>query len=161
MGLSNELSSEAGSFSLPQVPQFFSVRGIEALFPWAGPLGCTICLTPQLFLPVYPHANVGPPSLPATTSPTQSSNCHLAGHPLPFLPVCINVSSLTPWLLDFHTVPFSGSSGCFWFLNLLFSFYWLCEEAKYIYLHLHLGWKSCQGNFLLGAFFCIEYMLVA
>ena len=29
----------------------------------------------------------------------------------------MNVSSLTPWLSDFHTVQFSVSSGCFLFLN--------------------------------------------
>ena len=43
-------------------PQVFSVRGFEALFPHTGTLGCMVCLTPQLFLPVYLHANVGPPS---------------------------------------------------------------------------------------------------
>ena len=48
--------------------QVFSVRGFEALFPHAGTLGCTVCLTPQLFLQVYPHANVGPPIPPATTA---------------------------------------------------------------------------------------------
>ena len=53
----------------------------------------------------------------------------------------MNVSSLTPWLSDFHTVWFSGSSGGFLFLNLLLSF-WLCKEAKCIYLCLHLGRKS-------------------
>ena len=38
----------------------------EALFPRAGGLGCTVCLAPQLFLPVYPHVNEGPPTPPAT-----------------------------------------------------------------------------------------------
>ena len=56
-------------------------------------------------------------------------------------PVWMNVSSLTPWLLDYHTVRFSVSSGCFLFFNLL-SFFWLCEEAKCICLYLHLGRKS-------------------
>ena len=36
----------------------------------------------------------------------------------PLLLVWMNVCSLTPWLLDFHTVQFSVSSGCFLFLNL-------------------------------------------
>ena len=31
----------------------------------------------------------------------------------PLLPFWMNVSSLPPWLSDFHTVRFSGSSGCF------------------------------------------------
>ena len=57
----------------------------------------------------------------------------------PLLPVWVNVSSLTPWLLDFQRVQFPGSSGYFSFLNLLLSFFWLCEEAKCIYLSLHLG----------------------
>ena len=42
--------------------------------------------------------------------------CPAAGLP-PLLPVWMNVSSLTSWLLDFHTVQFSVSSGCFLFLN--------------------------------------------
>ena len=35
----------------------------------------------------------------------------------PLLPVWMNVSSLTPWLSDFHTIRFSVSSGGFLFLN--------------------------------------------
>ena len=98
---------------LPQPPQVFSVRGFEALFPGTGTLGCAICLTLQLFLPVYLHANVGPPGLPATALPLVLSVpcCPF----LTLLPVWMNVSSLTPWLSDFHTVWFSVSSGCFCF----------------------------------------------
>ena len=132
-------------------PIVFSVRGFEALFPWAGTLGCVVCLAPQLFLPVYPHGNVGLPSPPATTSPTWSTSCHLSIHPLspgclslPLLPVWMKVSSLTPWLSNFHTVWFSGSSGHFLFLNWLLSF-WLCKEAKHIYLGLHVGQKSSRN----------------
>ena len=60
---------------------------------------------------------------------------------LPLLLAWLNVSSLTSWLSDFHTVLFSGRSGCFLFLNLL-SFFWLCKEAQCIYLCLHLGHNS-------------------
>ena len=94
--------------------QVFTTRGFEALFPCAGTLGCTVCLTPQLFLPVYPHANVGPVGLPgllATALPAQYASRRLAMHPvcascpsLPLLQVWMNVSSLAPWWLDFHTV---------------------------------------------------------
>ena len=49
-----------------------------------------------------------------------SSSHHPAMHPHcpgfpspPLLLILMNVSSLTPWLLDFHTVQFSGSSGYF------------------------------------------------
>ena len=81
-----------------------------------------------------------------------SASCHLAGPtatafresslpdcPSPsLLPIWMNVSSLTPWLLDFYTVRFSVTSGCCLFLNLLF-FFWLCEEAQCVCLRLHLG----------------------
>ena len=122
----------------PQLPQIFIARGFEALFSCAGTLGGVICLSPQLFLLVYPHANVGPCSPPVTT-PTAYPFCPSCPS-LPLLWVWMNVSSLTPWLSDFHAVRFSGTFGCFMFLNLL-SFL-LCEEAKCIYLCLHLGQKS-------------------
>ena len=57
------------------------------------------------------QANVGPPRSVAATPLAQSSSCCLAAHPLcpscpspPLLPVWMNISSLTPWLLDFCTV---------------------------------------------------------
>ena len=46
---------------LLQAPQVFTVRGFEAFFSHAGTLGCMVSLAPQLFLPIYPHANVGLP----------------------------------------------------------------------------------------------------
>ena len=60
-----------------------------------------------------------PPSLSAREcGTTQSASCHssLPSCPSPpLLPVWMNVSSLTSWLSDFHTVQFSISSGCFCF----------------------------------------------
>ena len=91
---------------------FFS-QGFEVLFPHAGTLGNRVCLVPQLFLTVYPHANVGPPAPPAAALPT--SPLHPGYMSLPVIQVWMNVSSLTLRLLDFHTVQFSGSSGCFYF----------------------------------------------
>ena len=71
-----------------------------------------------------------------------SAHHHLAAstlHPAcpspPLLPVWMNVSSLTPWLSDFHRVQFYGNSYCFLFLNFLLPFFWLWEEAECIYLH--------------------------
>ena len=125
----------------PQPPQVFSVRDFEALFPQPGTLGCMVCVVPQFFLLVYPHANVGPPSLPATASPdlpsaaspTGSSSCRLAACPLcpsclslPLLPVWMNVS-LTSWLLDFHTV---------WFLWQ----FWLFFVFKFVVVFLLVVW---------------------
>ena len=92
----------------------------EALFPRTGTLGCVVCLTPQLFLPVYLHTNVGPPVLPATALPGLPATTLLqvlsAQLPVSVPPtVWMNVSSLTLWLSDFHIVQFSVSSGCFLF----------------------------------------------
>ena len=149
MGLSNELSCEAGSFShCPTTPTGVFSQRFEALFPGAGTLGCAVCLTPQLFLPVYLPANVESPSPKSAASlspPAAALPSSLLGCPSPsFLPVWMSVSSLTPLLWDFHTVQFSVSSGCLLFLNLL-SFFWLCEDALCVYLHLPLG--SIDLNF--------------
>ena len=117
----------------------------EALFPCSGALGCTVCFAPLPFFPVYLWANVGPQGLPATTlwgllaatwpapfhnppprwvrQPPPCSESSPPGCPSPpLLPVWMNVSSLSPWLLDFHTVRFSVISGCFLFLNCCPSF---------------------------------------
>ena len=58
--------------------QVFSIRGLEALFPCNGTLDFLVCLAPQLFLLVYLHTNVGPPSPLATTLPWVLSS--LAAH---------------------------------------------------------------------------------
>ena len=138
MGLSNELSCEAGSFSCHHSPHkcFQSeVRGfISPLEPWVAGLS-----RPQLSLPVDPQTNVGPPAPPAAALPrVLSTRLPVSAPPA----VWVSVSALSPWLLDFHTVRFAGSSGCFLFLNLSLSFFRLCEEAQRVYLRLHLGRKS-------------------
>ena len=82
-----------------------------------------VCLAPQLFLPLYLCANVGPPALLAATSqgPPATALSRESSPPScpspPLLLGWMNVSSLTLWLSDFHTVRFSVSSGCFLFLN--------------------------------------------
>ena len=105
-------------------PHVFSVRGFEDLFPRTGTLGCMVYLAPQLLLLAYLHSNVGPPSPQAITLPApvlQPLPYHESSQPSclspPLLLVWMNVSSLTLWWLDFHTVLFSVSSGCFLFLN--------------------------------------------
>ena len=65
-----------------------------------------------------------------TACPVCPTICHVSGsglvavipvHPvcpsLPLLLVWMNVSLFSPWLLDFHVVRVSVSSGCFLFLN--------------------------------------------
>ena len=45
----------------------------------------------------------------------------------------------------------------FFVFKLLLSFFWLCEEAQCVYLHLHLGWKSLPLPILkIGLFFATE-----
>ena len=105
----------------------------EALFPCSGALGYAVCFASPPFLPVYLCSNVGPRAESASCRIACSirSTIYLSGsasliatsplHPgcpsPPLLLVCMNVSSLSPWLSDFHIVQFSVSSVCFLFLN--------------------------------------------
>ena len=85
---------------------------------------------------------VVPPGLSARECGTSwSSSCCLAcpGPPvppscpsLPLLLAWMNVSSLTPWLSNFHTIQFSVSSDWFLFLNLLVSLLCLCVRRHSI-----------------------------
>ena len=118
---------------LLQHPQVFSAGGFEALFLHAGTLSCSVCLAPQSFLLVYPHANVGLLRPPATSLPQVLSNW------LPvstLLPVWVNVSSLTPWLSDFHTVQFSVS--CFLFFKFVVVL-WVVHRGT-MYLSMPPSW---------------------
>ena len=122
-----------------QPPQLFSVRGLRLYFPklesWVvGSVSFPSCSSRFICTHMWDHRV------------HKSSPCHLSSLPscpsLPLLLVWMNVSSLTPWLSNFHRVRFSVSFGCFLFLNLSLSFFWLCEEAQCAYLRLHLGQKS-------------------
>ena len=116
MGLSTQLSCEAGSFSTAaSTPTGVFSQRFEALFPHAGALGWVVCLAPQLFLLVYLTRNVGPPVL----QPLPCEFCPTSCPSPPLLLVWMSISSLSPWWSDFPTVRFSVSSGCFLFLNLL------------------------------------------
>ena len=147
MGLSNKLFCEAGSFSGHHNPHRFFQSDFEALFHHTGTLCCGS----------LSHSPVVPSSLSTCKCGTTQSASHcLARSPLcpccpslSLLPVWVNVSSLTSWLSDFHTVWFSGSSGYFLFLNLLLSFFLFCKETKFIYLCLHLVLKSLNKAFSL------------
>ena len=157
MGLSNELSPVRLGVSPSAASTHTGVfnQWVEVLFPRAGALGlcslfhspfdppglsareCGICQ--PLLAPPAAHsmASLGPP---ATALPWRESSIPCCPS-LPLLPVWMNVSSLTPWLSDLHTVRFSVSSGCFLFLNCCCPFFWLWEEAQCVYLRLHLGRK--------------------
>ena len=96
----------------------------EALFPHAGTLGCVVCLTPQLFLLVYLHMNVGPPSPPAAPSP---------GPPAVTLPQVL--SALLP-----VSAPPASLDECFFFNSLvvglpyssIFCQFWLVFVFKFV-----------------------------
>ena len=145
MGLFNKLSCEAEFLLLPpQPPQEFSVRGFEALFLHTGTLGCAACLVPQLFLLVYPHTNVGPPSPPATALLRVLSTQLPFSTPPTSLDECFFFNSLVVGL------PYSSIFCEFW-LFCVFKFVvvllWLCKEAQCVYLCLHLGGKSTLAQY--------------
>ena len=104
----------------PQPPRVFSIRGLRLYFPtlelWVVRFvtrSTSCCLAGQL-QPCPPRCTirhlVGSTSHCLAESPLRPSCLSL-----PLLPVWVNVSSLSLWLLDFHTVRFSVSSGCFLF----------------------------------------------
>ena len=136
MGLSNELSCEDGVCpTAASIPTGVFSQRFEALFPpalqpwvvWSVSLPS--CSSWFICKQMWDHPVCKLPPRPVLRLPP----CHESSLPdcpsPPLLPVWMNVSSLTPWLLDFHTVQFSVSCGCFLFLNVLLSLFWLCEEG--------------------------------
>ena len=99
----------------------------EALFPRLEPWiarsvtwSTSCCLSSQLQL-CPPCSTIR--HLAGSTSRLLALSPFRPGCPSPsLLLVWMNVSSLSPWLSDFHTVRFSVSSGCFLFLNCCPSF---------------------------------------
>ena len=154
MGLSNELSCEAGVSPAASTPTGVFSQRFEALFPCAGALGFEVCLAAQLFLPVYLHVNVGLPSPPVATSP---------GLPAAALPRVLSAPLPV-------SAPPTGLGECFFFISLVvrlpyssvFCQFWLFFVFKcvvvlllvvqggtqYVYLRLHLGRKSPQFSIL-------------
>ena len=87
----------------------------------------------------------GQTACPVSPSLCQSRSRHGKVSPLcpgcpspPRLPVWMNVSFLSPWSSDSPWFNFLSVLVVFVF-KLLLSFFWLCEEAQCVYLHLHLG----------------------
>ena len=140
MGLSNELFCEAGvSPTAASTPTGVFNQWFEALFSCAGALGLHGLFRSPFVPPGLSMHECGAAGSASCrlACPIRSTIRHLAepaspclatsplcpGCPSPpLLPVWMNVSSLSPWLWDFHTVRFSVSSGCFLFLNCCPSF---------------------------------------
>ena len=132
-----------GSEFLLLPPQVFSARGFAAIFPHAGALDYAVCLAPQLFLPVYLHANVRLPALPATDSPT------LVLQPPPccvFSPPQLPVSA-----------PPTGLDECFFFNSLavrlpyssIFLQFWLFFLFKFVVVLLVVQWGKMYPRSIL------------
>ena len=117
-------------------------RGLEALFPGAGALGCAFCFAPPQFLPVHLHANVRPPC--SQTPPCRESSPPrlTISAPPTGMEECFFFNS---WLSDFCTVRFSGSSGCFLFLNCCPSFG--CARRQSV-LPTPPSWPEVKTNIL-------------
>ena len=114
VGLSNELSCEAGSFSHCYLNphRCFQSEALRLYFlvlePWVvWSVWLPICSSWFICAQMWDH--------PGHQSPPCQESSPLGCLSPPLLLVCMNVSSLTPWLSDFHTVWFSVSSGCFCF----------------------------------------------
>ena len=60
----------------------------------------------------------------------------------------MNVSSLTPWLWEFHTIQFSGSSGCFFVLKFALVLH-LVLWGGTVYLPMPLSWPEVSVSALL------------
>ena len=137
MGLSSELSCEAGTFSSHLNPhRFLKTEVLRLYFPMLEPwvvwsVSLPSCSSWFICTQIWDRPLCQPPShlvWEPPPCPPWSSSYHLAASPLhpgclslALLQVWMNVSSLTPWFLGFQTVQFSVSSGCFLFLNLLLS----------------------------------------
>ena len=141
MRLSNKLSCEAGSFShCHTTHRFFHSEVLRLYFPTLEPwvvwsVSLLSCSSWFIRIQTWDHLVCQPPPLPVCQLPP-------CGHSsLPQLPISAPPTSLDECFFFNSFVQFSVSSGCFLFLNLLLSFFWLCEEAKCVYLCLHLGWK--------------------
>ena len=144
------VSPAAASASTGVFNQWF-----EALFPCAGTLGFEVCHSDHQLLPRWPAAaslascsfvhptlqsatSLGPP---AATMPRVLSAWLPVSAPPTGLDECFFFISLVVGL------PYSLIFCQFWVFfvfKLLLSIFWLCEEAQYVYLCLHLGRKSAS-----------------
>ena len=104
---------------LPQPALVFSIKGLRLYFL---PLELYVFLLPscssQVICTQMWNHPVGNPLPHRVLQPPPCRESSLSSCPSPpFLPVWMNVSSLTPWSSDFHTVRFSVGSG--WFCSYI------------------------------------------
>ena len=176
MGLSNDLSCEAGSLLLPpQHPRAFSIRGLRLYFPTLEPWVVRSALLPAV-CPVYLCTNVGTrgatrrsayPVLHHSESGPLGLSVHECGAAgsasgQAACPVCptlrqsqsrhCNASPLCPVPVS---APPTYLDVCLFFISLVSDFlacsifcqFWLCEEAQCVYLHHHLASPPISHSF--------------
>ena len=116
---------------LLQPPWVFSIRGLRLYSPMLESWVAWSVSIPPIppGLSMHKCGATGSASC-CTACPIRSTIRHLAGPPAATLlwvlsiplpvsipPTSLDECSLSPWLLDFHAVRFSVSSGCFLFLS--------------------------------------------
>ena len=138
-------------FLLPhQCPKIFTDRGFEALFPWAGALGCAVCLAPQLFLLVYPYANMGAPGPPANALPQSSPSWMPPSAPPTGLDECFFFHSLVVRL------PYSSIFWKSWLIFVLkFVVFLLVVQGDKVYLPMPPSLLEGNGFRILSIIFII------
>ena len=160
MGLSNDLSCEAGSLSCCRPnPHAFSSRDLRLYFPalelwvaWSLSLprhsswfiyarmwGLRVCQSPPCGVHQPPPCHESSlPRLPLSAPPTSLDECFF------FISLVVRLS-------------YSSIFCQFWLLfvfKLLLSFFWLCKETQCVYLCLHVGRKfwEMDSSGVLGSF---------
>ena len=124
MGLSNKLSCEAGSFSCCRLNPHTCFHSEALRLYFSGLEPCVVlsvslpsCSSWFICMRMLDHLlHQLLPGWVCQLPPCRQSSLPSCPSP-PLLPVWMNVSSLSPWLSDFHAVRFSVSSGGFLFLN--------------------------------------------
>ena len=99
-------------------------------------MGCSVHLTPQFFLLVYPHANVGPPTLPAAASPIPPATAWLQVLSI-WLPISAPPTSLDECFFFNSLVVGLLYSSIFW--QFCFCFFKICCCPSFGCLRRHSG----------------------
>ena len=131
-GSYHHTSMRLGASPAPSFPTTFHNQSFESFLSCSGTLGCAVCPMSQLFLPVYPQANVGPPVcqlLPPTPVP-HLLPCQESSPPQ--LPVSALPTGLDKCFFFNSSVVGLPYSSIFWQLWLVFSHILL---FKYSCLH--------------------------
>ena len=140
VGLSNDLSCEAGTFSCcrPNPHGCFHSK-VWGLFPRARALGYVVCFDPPPFLLVYLCTNVGPQGLlvvrlPAPFIPHSSSLGPATATRVLSAPAArLRPSYRSGWMFIFYLL--GVGLPC----PTIFCQFWLGKEAQCVYLCRHLG----------------------